>query len=150
MSNTLIKNQITECMKNAMRAQDKPRLAAIRLIQAEIQRVAVDERIEVEDLRVLQILDKMVKQRRDSAQQFRDAARADLADKEEYEIAVIQEFLPSALTEGEIQALIEEAVIASGATSMQQMGAVIALVRPKVQGRGDMGLVSQMVKARLS
>lgn len=150
MSNTLIKNKITECMKNAMRAQDKPRLAAIRLIQAEIQRVAVDERIEVEDLRVLQILDKMVKQRRDSAQQFRDAARADLADKEEYEIAVIQEFLPSALTEGEIQALIEEAVIASGATSMQQMGAVIALVRPKVQGRGDMGLVSQMVKARLS
>lgn len=150
MSDTGLKDQITEAMKDAMRARDKGRLGTIRLILADIKRIEVDERIELDDARVLQILDKMVKQRRDSSQQFKDAERIDLADQEDFEITVIEDFLPTALSEAEIGAIIDAAVEQTGATSMQQMGQVIGLVRPQVQGRGDMGKVSQLVKARLS
>ena len=150
MSNSALKAEITQAMKDAMRAKEKGRLGTIRLILAEIKRIEVDERIELDDARVLQILDKMVKQRRDSSTQYKEADRMDLAEQEDFEIGVIEQFLPAALTEDEINAIIEAAVEQTGATSMQQMGQVIGIVRPQVQGRGDMGKVSQLVKARLS
>ena len=150
MSESSLKDQITDAMKNAMRSKEKERLGTIRLILAEIKRIEVDERIELDDARVLQILDKMVKQRRDSFTQYKEADRMDLAEQEDFEIGVIEQFLPAALSEDEINTIIEAAVEQTGATSMQQMGQVIGLVRPQVQGRGDMGKVSQLVKAKLS
>lgn len=150
MSEATLKAQITEAMKDAMRAKAKARLGTIRLILADIKRIEVDERIELDDARVLQILDKMVKQRRDSSQQFKDADRMDLAEQEDFEITVIEDFLPTALSDEEISAIIDAAVAETGATTMQQMGQVIGLVRPQVQGRGDMGKVSQLVKAKLT
>ena len=146
---TLLKTRITEAMKAAMRAQEKARLGAIRLIQAEIKRVEVDERIEVDDARVLTILDRMVKQRRDSIQQFRAANREDLVEIEAGELAVIQDFMPQPLDAAELEALIDAAVRDSSAASMKDMGRVMAILKPKVQGRADMGLVSQRIEARL-
>ena len=148
MSDTL-KTQITEAMKGAMRAKEKERLGAIRLIQAEIKRIEVDERIEVDDPRVLAILDKMVKQRRDSINQYQDAGRQELADKEQAEIDVIQEFLPEALSDDELSAMIQAAIAESGAESMRDMGKVMAVLKPKIQGRADVGAVSGLVKAKL-
>ena len=150
MSDATLKARLTEAMKAAMRAQEKARLGAIRLIQAEIKRVEVDERIEVDDARVLAILDKMVKQRRDSIQQFESAGRTDLVEIEAGELAVIQEFLPQALGEAELELLIDGAIRESGAVAMKDMGKVMAILKPQVQGRADMGLVSQRIKARLS
>lgn len=150
MSDATIKARLTEAMKAAMRAQEKFRLGAIRLIQAEIQRVEVDERIAVDDARVLAILDKMIKQRRDSIQQFESAGRLDLVEIEAGELAVIQEFLPQALGEAELELLIDGAMLASGAVAMKDMGKVMAILKPQVQGRADMGVVSQRIKARLS
>ena len=144
-----LKAQITAAMKDAMRAKDKERLGTIRMMLAEFQRVEVDERIELDDTRTLAILDKMAKQRRDAAQQFRDAGRDDLADQEDREITVIQEFLPQALTEAEINQLIDAAMAGTGASSMQDMGKVMGVLKPQVQGRADMGAVSQLIKARL-
>jgi len=150
MSDATLKTRITEAMKAAMRAQEKARLGAIRLIQAEIQRVEVDERIAVDDARVLAILDKMIKQRRDSIQQFESAGRLDLVEIEAGELAVIQEFLPRALGEPELELLIDGAMHASSAVAMKDMGKVMAILKPQVQGRADMGLVSQRIKARLT
>ena len=150
MSDATLKERLTEAMKAAMRAQEKFRLGAIRLIQAEIQRVEVDERIAVDDARVLAILDKMIKQRRDSIQQFESAGRLDLVEIEAGELAVIQEFLPQALGEAELELLIDDAMRESGAVAMKDMGKVMAILKPQVQGRADMGLVSQRIKARLS
>jgi len=150
MSDATLKARLTEAMKAAMRAQEKARLGAIRLIQAEIKRVEVDERIELDDARVLAILDKMIKQRRDSIQQFESAGRTDLVDIEAGELAVIQEFLPQALGEAELELLIDGAIRESGAVAMKDMGKVMAILKPQVQGRADMGLVSQRIKARLS
>lgn len=149
MSDNTLKAQITDAMKDAMRARDKERLAAIRLIQADIKRIEVDERIEVDDARVLAILDKMVKQRRDSIQQYQDANRPELAAKEQAEIDVIQQFLPAQLSETELDQLVADAVSQSGAASMQDMGKVMAILKPQVQGRADMGAVSKTVKASL-
>ena len=143
-------SQIKQAMKDAMRAKEKERLATIRMIQAEFKRVEVDERIEVDDARALVILDKMAKQRRDAAKQYLDADRPELADKEKAEIAVLQEFLPSQLSETEISSIINDAMTSTGASSMQDMGKLMAEVKPKVQGRADMGLVSKLVKAKLS
>jgi len=150
MSDATLKARLTEAMKAAMRAQEKARLGAIRLIQAEIKRVEVDERIELDDARVLAILDKMIKQRRDSIQQFESAGRTDLVEIEAGELAVIQEFLPQALGEAELELLIDGAMRESGAVAMKDMGKVMAILKPQVQGRADMGLVSQRIKARLS
>ena len=147
---TTLKTRISDAMKAAMRAREKERLGAIRLIQAEIKRIEVDERIEIEDERLLTVLDKMLKQRRDSAKQYQDAGRPELADRELAEIAVIQEFLPAQLDEGEIDALAADAVAQSGAQSMQDMGKVMAILKPQVQGRADMGLVSKVVKSKLA
>ena len=137
-------------MKTAMKAKDKPRLATIRLIQAEFKRVEVDERIEVDDARALTILDKMLKQRRDSAKQYRDADRPELAEQEESEIVVIQSFLPAQLTDDEISTIIDEALAGIDATGMAAMGPLMAAIKPKLQGRADMGAVSGLVKAKLN
>ena len=144
-----LKKLISDTLKTAMRAKEKERVTIIRSIQAEIKRVEVDERIEVEDDRVLAILDKMVKQRKDSFQQFTDGGREDLADIEKKEMEVIAEFLPQQLTEEEITEIVKAAIAETGASSMQQMGAVMAIVKPQVQGRGDMSVVSKQVKALL-
>jgi len=137
-------------MKAAMKAIDKERLATIRLIQAEFKRVEVDERIDIDDSRALSILDKMVKQRRDSSTQYRDAGREELAAKEDAEIAVIQEFLPEQLSTGDIEALIDEALAGIDATGMAAMGPLMGAIKPKLQGRADMGEVSKLVKAKLT
>lgn len=145
-----LKQQITEAMKDAMRAKEKARLGTIRLILAELKRIEVDERIELDDARVLAVLDKMNKQRRDSIAQFDAAGRDDLAAIEREEMEVIATFLPAALSEDDINALIQDAIATTGATGMQDMGKVMGLLKPKVQGRADMGAVSQKIKAQLS
>ena len=137
-------------MKEAMKAREKERLATIRLIQAEFKRVEVDERIEIDDARALVIMDKMVKQRRDSISQFEAAGRDELAAIERAEITVIQEFLPQQLSEDEIVAIIDEALRAIDATGMSAMGPLMGVLKPKLQGRADMGAVSKLVKAKLT
>ena len=136
-------------MKAAMKARDRETLATIRLIQAEFKRVEVDERIEIDDARALTIMHKMVKQRRDSASQYRDADRPELAEKEDAEIAIIQTFLPAQLTDDEIDALIDEALGGIDAEGMAAMGPLMGKLKPQLQGRADMGQVSQRVKAKL-
>lgn len=145
-----IKTAINQQMKLAMKARDKARLGVIRLIQSEFKRIEVDERIELDDNRVLAILDKMVKQRRDSAKQYEEAGRTELSDQEDYEISVISEFLPDPLTEEEIAAMIDDAIESVGASGMQDMGQVMGMLKSRVQGRADVGKVSQRVKAKLS
>ncbi len=145
-----LKQEITNAMKDAMRAKEKVRLGTIRMILAELKRVEVDERIELDDARILAILDKMNKQRRDSIQQFEAAGREDLAAIEREEMEVIATFLPAALSDAEINALVDEAIASTGANGMQDMGKVMALLKPKLQGRADMGAVSKQIKARLA
>ncbi|WP_370462593.1 GatB/YqeY domain-containing protein [Pseudomaricurvus sp. HS19] len=149
MLSSSLKETIKAAMKEAMRAKEKERLQTIRSIQAEIKRVEVDERIEVEDDRLLAILDKMCKQRRDSISQYEEAGREDLAAIERSEMTVIQEFLPAALSEAELDQIIAQAITDSGAEGARDMGKVMGLVKPQVQGRADMGAVSQRVKALL-
>jgi len=149
MSQTL-KSRLQDDMKNAMRAKEKDRLVVIRGTIAAIKQREIDEQIELDDTQVLAILDKLVKQRRDSAQQFRDAERLDLSEKEDMEMAILQEYLPVALTESEIALLIDEAISTSGAQSMKEMGKVMAMLKPKVQGRADMSQVSTLIKQKLS
>tara|TARA_R110000787_G_scaffold82853_3_gene178911 strand:- start:853 stop:1305 length:453 start_codon:yes stop_codon:yes gene_type:complete len=150
MTEATLKNRLTDAMKDAMRARAKQRLGAIRLILADIKRIEVDERIEVDDARVLAVLDKMVKQRRDSLSQFQAAARDDLAAQEQAELDVIAEFLPTALSDTELDTLIAAAISESQAESMRDMGKVMAILKAQVQGRADMAAVSQKIKARLS
>ncbi len=150
MADHPLKARITEAMKDAMRARDKDRLQAIRLILSEFKRIEVDERVEVDDTRATGLLDKMVKQRRESIRQYQAGGREDLATVEQAEIDVIQEFLPAALTAAEIDTIIAKAVAETGATSMKDMGAVMNIARPQLTGRADMGLVSQLVKNQLS
>jgi uncharacterized protein YqeY len=145
-----MKSQITDAMKEAMRAKDKPRLGAIRLMLSEVKRIEVDERIEIDDERLLAILDKMIKQRRDSITQYEAAGRDELAAIEIGEIAVIQDFLPTALTEEEINAMIAVAIAETGAESMRDMGKVMGILRPQIQGRADGGAVSGLVKVALN
>jgi uncharacterized protein YqeY len=144
-----LKANITEQMKDAMRAKDKVRLGTIRLILAELKRIEVDERIELDDARVLTVLDKMVKQRRDSITQYEAAERPELADKEQQELEVIKTFLPQPLSDAEITQIIDDAIAESGASTMQDMGKVMAIVKPQVQGRADMGKISGLVKQKL-
>lgn len=145
----MLKQRLVEDMKTAMKAGEKRRLGVIRLINAAIKQREVDERIELDDIQVLAVLDKMLKQRRDSITQYEAAKREDLAEQERYEIGVCQEYLPTALTADEIAALIEAAVAASGAASLKDMGKVMALLKPQVQGRADVGAVSALVKQHL-
>lgn len=144
-----LKDQITTDMKTAMKAGEKDRLAVIRLIQAAIKQREVDERIVLDDAQVLSVLEKMLKQRRDSITQFEAAGRTDLADKEKAEVVVIQAYLPAALDPAELDAIIAAAIAESGATGARDMGKVVALVKPRVAGRADMGQVSGLIKTRL-
>ncbi len=149
MAESLIKARITDDMKSAMRAQHKERLLTIRTILSEFKKIEVDERIELDDVRCLAVLDKMIKQRRDSIKQFEAAARKELADKEQAEIAVIQEYMPARLSEAEVLTLIVEAIQQTGAASAQDMGKVMGILKPKLQGKADMGEVGKLVKSKL-
>ncbi|MFQ5468729.1 MAG: GatB/YqeY domain-containing protein [Gammaproteobacteria bacterium] len=145
-----LKERIQNDMKSAMRSKDTVRLGAIRLILAAIKQREIDERITLDDAQTLAILDKMLKQRRDSLDQYNIAGRQDLADKEAYEISVIETYLPPALSDEEIDAIIEKAIADSGATSPRDMGKVMGILKPLVQGRADMGSISGKVKNLLN
>jgi uncharacterized protein YqeY len=145
-----LKQQITEDMKTAMRAKDTARLGAIRLLLSAMKQREVDERIELADTDVVAIIEKMIKQRRDSISQFEAASRQDLADAEKFEITVLQTYMPQPMSQEEVASAVTEAIAASGATSPQDMGKVIGLLKPKLAGRADMGKVSALVKAQLA
>jgi uncharacterized protein YqeY len=149
MTTSAIKGQIQEDMKTAMRSHDKERLATIRLILAALKQREVDERIDLTDEHVLAILDKMLKQRRESIVQYEAGNRPDLAEKEKTEIVVIQHYLPPQLSEAEINTLIDAAIKESGAVSAKDMGKVMAILKPQLQGRADIGAVSAKIKQQL-
>ncbi|PWV62420.1 GatB/YqeY domain-containing protein [Plasticicumulans acidivorans] len=144
-----LKARITDDMKDAMRAKDKDRLTAIRLILAAVKQREVDERIELDDTQVIAVMDKMVKQRRESITQYEAAGRSDLAGKEAAELSIIQSYMPSALSTEELDTVITAAIAASGATSVRDMGKVMAAVKGQAQGRADMAQVSALIKSRL-
>ena len=150
MAESDLKQRINDDMKAAMRAKEKERLGVIRLILAAIKQREVDERIELDDTQVLAVMDKMIKQRRDSIEQYSNAGREELADKERFEVDLIQGYMPAALSDAELDAIIKEVVATVGASGMQDMGKVMAELKPKIQGRADMGQVSQKVKAAIS
>jgi len=145
-----LKQSLTDAMKAAMKGGDKPRLGVVRLVLAAIKQIEVDERVELDDDRVLAVLDKMVKQRRESISQYTDAGRTDLAEQEEYEISVLKDFLPEALSDNEIDQMISKAVEDTGAASIKDMGKVMGILKPQMQGRADMGAVSGKIKAQLN
>jgi uncharacterized protein len=147
---SLLKSEIESAVKDAMRARDKQRLGTLRLMMAEFKRIEVDERIELDDERVLVILDKMNKQRKDSLEQFTSAGREDLASQEQFELDVISEYTPDALSDEEVEAILSAAITQTGASSMKDMGALMGVIRPQLQGRADMGAVSKLVKEHLS
>ncbi len=147
---TDLKSRISEETKTAMKARDKERVAALRMINAEIKRIEVDERKELEDADVLEVLTRMLKQRRDSLSQFEEAGREDLAATERFEIGVIEGFMPAAMSEAEIEALVDKVVADTGAAGMQDMGKVMGAVKAAITGRADMAVVSAKVKARLA
>ena len=146
----MLKERIRQDTAAAMRARDRARVAALRLVAAEIKQREVDHRQPLDDAGVLAVLDRMLKQRRDSAEQYRAAGRDELAAAERFEIEVIESYLPTPLTEEEVAGLVAEAIAASGASSMRDMGGVMSRLRPQVQGRADMGAVSRLVRERLA
>jgi uncharacterized protein YqeY len=145
----MLKQRIQDDMKGAMKGGDKRTLGVIRLILAAVKQREVDERIELDDEQVLTVLDKMVKQRRDSITQYEQAGRDELAEQEKFEIEVLQTYLPEALSEEEVASMVDEAISAAGAESMRDMGKVMGQLKPKLQGRADMGAVSALVKQKL-
>jgi len=146
---TTLKERITEDMKAAMRASQKERLSTIRMLQAAIKQREVDERVTMDDAQVLGIIEKMIKQRKESIAQFEQGGRRDLADKEKSEIAQLQDYLPAQLSDAEVDAIIQQAIAATGATSVKDMGKVMGIVKSKAAGRADMGAVSARIKAAL-
>ncbi|HVV68207.1 MAG TPA: GatB/YqeY domain-containing protein [Gammaproteobacteria bacterium] len=150
MNNLTLKQRIQEDMKAAMKAQATQKLGTIRLLMAAIKQREVDERITLDDSQVLAVIDKMIKQRQDSANQFQQANRLDLAEQENFEISVLQGYLPPALSDQEIRALIDQAITALNASSMKDMGRVMAELKPQLQGRADMAVVSSLIKEKLS
>lgn len=150
MSQPTLKDRINDALKTAMRAKEKERVAVLRLVMSEFKRIEVDERIVVDDARALALLDKMVKQRRDSEQQYLAAGRSELAAQEAYEISEIQVYLPAALNAAELNVIVTQAISDAGVTEMRDMGKAMALIKPQVQGRADMGEVSKLLKAKLS
>ncbi|WP_331353045.1 GatB/YqeY domain-containing protein [Cellvibrio sp. UBA7671] len=150
MSQPTLKDRINDALKTAMRAKEKERVAVLRLVMSEFKKIEVDERIEVDDARALVVLDKMVKQRRDSEQQYRNANRPELAEQEAYEITEIQAYLPAALSAAELDAIVTKALADAAVTEARDMGKAMALIKPQVQGRADMGEVSKLLKAKLS
>jgi uncharacterized protein YqeY len=145
-----LKVKINDDMKAAMKARESARLAAIRLLLSAMKQKEVDERVELDDAAVLAIIEKMLKQRKDSITQYEAAGRQDLADAEKFEVEVLSAYMPQALSAAEVEAIVAAAVAQSGATGPQDMGKVIALVKPQVAGRADMGEISKLVKAKLS
>jgi uncharacterized protein YqeY len=145
-----LKQRIQSDVTDAMRAKDKPRLGTLRLVTAAIKQIEVDSREDLDDAGVLAVLEKMLKQRRDSLQQFSDAGRTDLADQESYEIGIIEAYMPEALPAEELDALIDAAIAQAGAQSMRDMGKVMGLLKAQVQGRADLGAVSGSVKQKLA
>ncbi|MDY6980491.1 MAG: GatB/YqeY domain-containing protein [Pseudomonadota bacterium] len=150
MSDTSLKQRINDDVKTAMRNKDKERLGTLRLITAAIKQKEVDERIELNDDQVLNVLEKMIKQHKDSIEQYDNAGRSELADKEKAELVIIQEYMPAQLSEAEVTTLIDEAISETGASEMKEMGKVMGLLKPKLAGRADMGQVSALIKAKLS
>lgn len=146
---TLLKDQITEDMKSAMRAKDSQRLSSIRLLLAAIKQKEVDERVMVDDAAALTIIEKLIKQRKDSIDQFQKAGRTDLVEKENADLVVLTAYLPQQISEAELMAAIDAAVAESGATGPQGMGKVMALLKPRIAGRADIGKASALVKQRL-
>ncbi len=144
-----LKAQITEDMKNAMRAKDTVRLGTIRLLQAAIKQREVDERIELDDSNVIAVIEKMLKQRRDSITAYEAANRHDLADVEKFEVTILQTYLPQQFTDDEITAILEKVVVDTGAAGVKDMGKVMAAIKPLVVGRADMGKISGLIKTRL-
>lgn len=144
-----LKEQLADDMKSALRAKDRERLAVLRMLLAEIKRKELDDQTEFGDDGVLAVIGKMVKQRRDAESQYRDAGRTDLADAESAEIVVLESYLPEPLDEAALSSLIDEAIAETGAASMRDMGKVMGVLKPKIQGRADMGTVSARVKAKL-
>ena len=150
MTTASLKERITEDMKAAMRAGEKERLGTIRMLQAGIKQREVDERISLDDVQVLSVIEKMLKQRRDSVSQFEAAGREDLAAVERFEIGIIQGYMPAPMSEAELDAAVSESIAEAGATGPQDMGKVMAVLKPKVAGRADMGALSGLVKKKLS
>lgn len=144
-----LKQRINDDVKTAMRSKEKELLAVLRLILAAIKQIEVDQRIELDDEQIIAVLDKLAKQHRDSITQFDDADRKDLADKERYELDIVQRYLPTALTEEELTQLIDQAIADTGASSVKDMGKVMGILKSKAQGRADMGKVSGLVKSKL-
>jgi len=144
-----LRERLNEEIKTAMKAREPDRLAALRLMLAAVKQREVDERITLDDPAVVAVVEKMIKQRKDSISQYEKAARQDLADKEKYEISVIEAYLPQQLSQAEVDAIVAEAIAATGAKSAADMGKVMGIVKPKLAGRADMGKVSAMVKAKL-
>jgi uncharacterized protein YqeY len=149
MSDTSLKLRINDDVKTAMRSKDKERLATLRLITAAIKQKEVDERIELNDEQVISVLEKMIKQRKDSIEQFEKADRTELADKEKAELVIINEYMPAQLTEAEINAAIDAAIAETGASEMKEMGKVMGVLKPKLAGQADMSQVSALVKQKL-
>ncbi len=145
----MLRDQISDDMKSAMKAREADRLGALRLLLAAMKQREVDERITLDDAAVVAVVEKMIKQRKDSIAQYEKAARQDLADKEKYEISVIEKYLPQQLSQAEIDAIIADAVASTGAKGAADMGKVMGVVKPRLAGRADMGKVSGLVKARL-
>jgi len=150
MPDSALKQQLSNAMKDAMRAKDKARLGTVRLALSEIKKIEVDERIDPDDARITAVLEKMIKQRRESIKQYEAGNRQDLADIESAEILVLQEFMPLPLSEAEVNAIIVKAMQDTNASSISDMGKVMAAVRPAVLGRADMGAISQLIKQQLS
>jgi len=145
-----LKDLITDDVKHAMRAKDKPKLAVLRLITAAIKQIEVDKRIELDDDQIITVLEKMLKQRKDSISQFESAGRNDLKDIEVFEVGIIQTYMPEQLSEAEISSLIDQAITDTGANSMKDMGKVMGQLKAKLSGRADMGNVSKIIKSKLS
>jgi len=150
VADTSLKEKLSSAVKDAMRSKDKDRLVTLRMAQAAVKQIEVDERRELTDDDVLKVLDKMLKQRRDAAAQYDDAGRGELADKERSEMVIIEEFMPAALSEDDLDALIRETINATGASGMQDMGNVMNALKPQVLGRVDMGHLSKKVRAALA
>ena len=145
-----LKTQLQDDMKSSMKGGDKKRLGVIRLMLAAIKQIEVDERIELDNARIISVIDKMAKQRRESISQFESAGRDDLTAIEQDELVILKEYLPEALSETEINDLVEQSIAATGATTIKDMGKLMGVLKPQLQGRADMGKVSQLIKSRLS
>ena len=150
MTDSALKTRINDDVKTAMRSKDKERLGTLRLLTAAIKQIEVDERIELDDEKIVAVIEKMLKQRKDSIEQFEKAGRTELAEIEIKEVAILKEFMPEQLSDADVDALIDEAITSTGAEAMKDMGKVMGMLKPKLAGKADMGAVSGKIKAKLS